>query len=311
MRDRMRNKRAPRKHQRPKLDMSQLDFHVGRLGGKRSRLTQRTKRKHVSMLLRFQEMTREQVLEYFELRLNEVKASTVASQMNSLCGAETKNTIYGVRMKEKNITKNKAFQEMQKYVQHLSREEDVDYPEPLKKKHLLRVLGDLSASEEWEALCFLLIQWATTARPNCVYLLRPDNLVFGKKNGLSVLFLKGKGVTMRQSPYTVHTQLPPSYTPLLISFVENVMGSAQLFETPYETLTAIVRSAMRKYNPDYEMRSPRRGSLCCMARKGVSLSVLRQFSGHTTDRMILRYLGWGMSHGSGMKKGEKAATHLW
>jgi len=199
---------------------------------------------------------------------------------------------------------------MLRKVHHLAREEEVCYPQPLKKKHLMRIVNILSAQEEWEAMVFLLLQWATAARPFCVYQLRPSNIVFGKDNRISVLFQKGKGVTMRQSPYTVHTQIP-SYHELLMSFVESRMDSPTIFSTPYETLCVTIRTVMRHFDPLYEMRSPRRGSLCCMARKGVSLRTLRQFSGHTTNRMILRYLGWGMSHGRGIKKGEKAAIHLW
>ena len=43
---------------------------------------------------------------------------------------------------------------------------------------------------------------------------------------------------------------------------------------------------------------------------GRPLEVLRHFSGHTNDKMILRYLGYGVNHGAMRLLGGKAARHL-
>jgi hypothetical protein len=290
----------------PKLDMSELNFRVGRVEG-RVNLTRRTKEKHVKTLTRFQDASVEDVLVYFEERLKEVKPSTVANEMGTFMGAFAKQQLYGITTKER-IDQSLEFKLMLKNVEHKAREDDVDYPTPLLKHHLLRVLQELMAAQEVEAFHFLVLQWATAARPFCVYQLRPQDVVFTDR-GVSVLFRKGKGVTMRQSPYTVHTDVPYYADSLdeFLSFTEENV----IFLTPYEELCNVIRTSMRTCDSTYEMRSPRRGALCCMAEAGVDLKTLRTFSGHTSNRMILRYLGWGMSHGKAKKKAKKAAKHLW
>jgi hypothetical protein len=47
-----------------------------------------------------------------------------------------------------------------------------------------------------------------------------------------------------------------------------------------------------------------------MARAGVPLSTLRLFSGHKSDAMLLRYLGWGIHAGEQKMLGEEAALKL-
>jgi hypothetical protein len=307
---------VPREKEKQKgkpLDMSALkNFRSGWEEGRSARvhLTKKTQEKHVSVLARMRDKTLEEVLQYFEDKLARVKATTVAVEMHSFCGAETKKVLYPSAMypPSKMLTRTVQFVQMMKRVEHLAREEDVDYPTPLVREDFLLTLQDLIEQGEVEAFVFLLLQWITAARPYCVYQLRPVDIVFLRK-GVSILFRKGKGVTMRQSPYTVHTSAAHFSSPLQ-EFVEAAVGETSLFSTDYATICEVVRGAMRKHDPTYEMRSPRRGALCCLAEAGESLKTLRMFSGHTSDRMILRYLGWGMSHGRGRKQATRAARSL-
>jgi hypothetical protein len=254
--------------------------------------------------------TLEEILQHFEDRLKVVKASTVAFEMNTFCGAESKSVPYPTAKYPPNlhVTRSLHFVQMKKRVEHLAREEDVDYPTPLEKEHQLQVLNMLVEQNETEAFFSLLIQWITAARPFCVYQLRPADIVFSGRP-TSVLFRKGKGVTMRRSPYTVHTTAGYFSLPLQ-EFVENRMSESSLFDTEYAPLCDVIRTAMRTQEITYEMRSRRRGALCCMAEQGATLKTLRMFSGHMSNTTLLRYLGWGMSHGKGRKQAAKAARCL-
>ena len=53
-----------------------------------------------------------------------------------------------------------------------------------------------------------------------------------------------------------------------------------------------------------EARSVRRGSLQTMALAGVPLETLILYSGHTNEKTLLRYLGWG--HAAGARQRQMA-----
>ena len=304
--------KAKKRNQRQKKQQS---FQHGRLGGNMPRLnvSENTVHRHTRLLKKFGDKEEEEILQYFEDRLREVKASTVANEMASFAGAESKKEAYKKydktieKINNKNVSRTKSYKMMMKKIQAMAREDDVHYPYPLKKKHLLKTLEHLLDHHEEEAMMFLLIQWVTAARPFCVYQLNPHNIVL-KKERLSVLFKKGKGVTMRQSPYTVHTTAG-GFTMMVKDYLLS-LESDKMFMTPYKEICTIVRTAMRQHSPLYEMRSPRRGALCHMAKRGVCLETLKNFSGHTSDRTLLRYLHWGMHHGIAQRLGKKAGVCL-
>jgi hypothetical protein len=108
---------------------------------------------------------------------------------------------------------------------------------------------------------------------------------------MSVTFRRGKGVKAR-GPYTVHGPRLLHHFDELKRFVAQSTGSlftikpAQMLET------------FRLHDPTMEARSVRRGSLQAMAHNGVALDTLILFSGHTNEKTLLRYLGWGHSAGA-------------
>jgi hypothetical protein len=71
-------------------------------------------------------------------------------------------------------------------------------------------------------------------------------------------------------------------------------GTGHLFpEKDRSGILKRFRAALHLLNPMYELRSPRRGALTAMAERGATADTLMSFSGHTNQRMLLRYLGWG------------------
>jgi hypothetical protein len=81
---------------------------------------------------------------------------------------------------------------------------------------------------------------------------------------------------------------------LVRQWLEQRATSVWVFPTP-DALGPQVRQALRAVDPALEQRSLRRGALLTMAAAGVSEAVLLEFSGHTTGRMLRRYLGFGAS----------------
>ncbi len=55
-----------------------------------------------------------------------------------------------------------------------------------------------------------------------------------------------------------------------------------------------IRDALRQHNPLAEQKSVRRSALQRLATvPGITTHDLLHFSGHTNEKMLLRYLGWG------------------
>lgn len=133
------------------------------------------------------------------------------------------------------------------------------------------------------------IWWLTAARPADVQSLR-WNEVLPRPDlnppALLVTFTTHKTKLFTQ-PYTVHTALafPTLFTDLPTT------------ETPifFKQLMESVVKLLQLTNPVYEAKSVRRGSLITMAEAGGTVPALREFSLHSSEDMLMRYLGWGRS----------------
>jgi hypothetical protein len=69
-------------------------------------------------------------------------------------------------------------------------------------------------------------------------------------------------------------------------------------------------AAVRRAEPSLNMRAVRRGALQCLAINGTDIETLLQFSGHSSERTLKRYLDWGRLFGSGAERGAAAAQAL-
>ena len=111
---------------------------------------------------------------------------------------------------------------------------------------------------------------------------------------LTVTWARGKTVA-RRGPYTVHTIVPATPMPIL-------SDSTMLALTATSTDTTLLfggvtgphlKLALRTADSALEQRSIRRGALQTLAALGMPLSTPLLFSGHSTEKMLLRYLGHG------------------
>lgn len=142
----------------------------------------------------------------------------------------------------------------------------------------------------------IIIMWMTCARGGCVLQLHSVDVVVHQDASMSVRFRKGKGARVR-GPYTVHTaSLPPMYLAMIKKWLAE-RSNKQLFPM---LEGADIKTSLRRANRLLEQRSIRRGALMTLSLSpGITDSLLMEFSGHTQQATLRRYLNWG-----------KTAAHL-
>lgn len=96
--------------------------------------------------------------------------------------------------------------------------------------------------------------------------------------------------TAKVGPYTTHSQYS-THTEFIRSFIDKASHRGTLLKRDH---LKAVRTALREANNSYDLRSIRRGALQALAKTDkLTMAQLRVFSGHTTDKSLLRYLDFG------------------
>lgn len=110
---------------------------------------------------------------------------------------------------------------------------------------------------------------------------------------------RGKVMTT-QTPYTLFLNVEAYPANVLAELMNTAASNGQFFlcsstNQPLEReATAHMTSAMLKsIDESLELRSIRRGGLQAMALAGHTLPIILQFSRHTSEAMLMRYLNWG------------------
>jgi hypothetical protein len=157
----------------------------------------------------------------------------------------------------------------------------------------------------------LLIQWLTGCRVGCALQLQRSCLELQDDGRLAVQFRKGKGVLFRDI-YTVHTAAPLDLLPRLKRHLATLESDQLLCPRigRSDRRMSLMLAAVRRADNSLNMRSVRRGSLQTLALAGHSIETLLQFSGHTKDRTLKRYLDWGRLFGDEATRGQAAAQAL-
>ena len=138
--------------------------------------------------------------------------------------------------------------------------------------------------------CTLLLSWISCARVGCILQLTTQDVTVHEDQTVTIRFRRGKAVRSR-GPYSVHTApVPDRYYNRLLKWL--AQRRAWLF--PKTCTGQQIKESLRKVDAQLEQRSIRRGALQTLAAiPGVTTEQLLLFSGHTTERMLLRYLNWG------------------
>ena len=114
----------------------------------------------------------------------------------------------------------------------------------------------------------------------------------------------------KRGAFTTSSWMPKEWGEKVERWLSSVRGEYVFPKSKWKILKEETKKAIKSQNPDWDLKALRRGSLSTMARAEVPLSTLRQFSGHKSDAMLLRYLGWGIHAGEQRRLGEEAALKL-
>ena len=141
-------------------------------------------------------------------------------------------------------------------------------------------------------------------------MLRTTQTTVGTDGWLRARFLEGKGVTMRGIPYTVHSTLSPEWTALFTQWA-NTKGKFLFPPTGVPQLRKRALVAMRWVDVAYVHYSFRRGGALHLQANGATVSEIRQFTGHASDAMCLRYLEWGWNNVAMAARPRELARSMW
>jgi hypothetical protein len=175
---------------------------------------------------------------------------------------------------------------------------------PLDSNTVDKILAPLLADPAKHGAAFcLIIGWAHAARVLNITTLLPHNFL---NLNQSIRWDKAKTTAIRgkyttTSVYGGHTKFVQEYLMKL--------PPGQCVCTTSDAAT--MRKAIVAVNKEYDLRSLRRGALQQLAASGVKWETLLLFSGHTTKKSLLRYLGWGEKYMADVQAGILAGRTLW
>lgn len=180
------------------------------------------------------------------------------------------------------------------------RDDAISSEKPVTKEHMNEIIEATSGSAKTLAqLC-----WGTAQRTGDLVQVKTENVFLRPQAKATILLASGKGVTMRRAPYAIHFVSPPGFGEHFLRALES--KQKHLFTKQDQKNLSLAMKAK-----GYSLRSIRRGSLSLMATNGVSIPTLRSISGHQSDRMLLRYINWGIGLRTLHNEQTQATSYLW
>jgi integrase len=135
----------------------------------------------------------------------------------------------------------------------------------------------------------LILAWVCAARTSDIWRLQKRHVTINSNGSISLTYLETKTAKATGPRSLTTAPLPTAWLEIFRRWYDQ--RNAWLF--PEKGLNVETRTALRRVDPRLECRSLRRGALSAMAEAGVPSSVLLEYSGHTSERMLRVYLGWG------------------
>lgn len=173
----------------------------------------------------------------------------------------------------------------------------VAFPKPLSVKHR-RTLRSLATPSTVAIHLLIEVCWSLGQRFGD-FLQIAVNDVIVRHDVVLITFKRGKTVTYTK-PYTLSVD---RHVPLIEEFLNlrqtaigrgwNFIASKDNAKADCSSLKHHAASALALVDEQLELRSIRRGGLQHMAKLRMTLSEIRLFSQHASDKMLLRYLNWG------------------
>ena len=217
--------------------------------------------------------------------------STTTTKMATIQGALANLSVYGSMTGVPGrilLSTSPAWKLAMKAAARKAREEKGCQAKAVVGAQILQICTNLALPLETRAA--IAVCWLTAGRGGDVLKLRKDDITL-TGNKLMITWKRGKTVG-RRGPYTVSTTCPAALLPSLYALTNYTTGDMHL-AFPNTTGTMLKLALRSTGDRALEQRSIRRGALQQLSAQGLSTSTLMLFSGHTTPRMLMRYLGHG------------------
>ena len=163
------------------------------------------------------------------------------------------------------------------------------------------------------AKVLLLIGWLHAARVASAFRLKVSAMKFDETGQWQILWTDAK-TTAKIGPYTTPSAINPEYKELVTQWLARLSPStATTLLFPKHLRAEIVkevRAELRSHDEKCTLRALRHGALVALAEAGIDLETVLLFSGHTTVKMLLRYLNRGMSAGKRNAEAAQAARQV-
>lgn len=162
----------------------------------------------------------------------------------------------------------------------------------------------------------LILMWLTAGRIGDILKLRKKSVKTSGERNLDITFEEGKGVTLSNSKYSVHTVMPERWRTLLVNHLATLKPDDLLVQAstgiPLGARAAAANKALQRVDKSVTTRSIRRGSLQAMAMGSddvppVDLPTLMSYAGHLREATTKRYLDWGRLFGDAAQRQRAAA----
>lgn len=189
------------------------------------------------------------------------------------------------------------------------------------EKHALRVVPEVTAvtldeikrcvqTLSKDAQVVLMIAWLHAARIGNVFTVKVKESEIRTVDQVNqwVITWTAAKTTPKIGAYSTHSAVPKEWLKPLRDWVVGRLPDEFLVHPRLEKATVReIRFALRRLNPQHDLRSVRRGTLMAMAQKGVDVETLLVYSGHQTVPMLLRYLRQGRECQQRVQQGASAA----
>ena len=249
------------------------------------------------------------VAEYFQelARVRNWKPQSLLRKLAACVGAFAKLPLYAFCRYAVHLERCPVLQDVMRRVELESQQAQPQGQEGVTLEDFIKII---QRTNDEEVKVALILQWVTTARPGCVLQLRREDVDLEAGGALRVKFRFGKGVRFR-GPYTVPTVVAdPTWRAALSKLLARRQSAEALFPAARQ-VQPLMRAALRSGEDPYgTLRAMRRGSLRTLAQAGVEKQIMMRFSGHTTEKSLMRYLDFGKEAAADNAAGVAAGRHL-
>lgn len=235
------------------------------------------------------------------------KPTTLFKYLCTAQGALRILPLYRNRSPSVLLSKDVAWSMIMKGARHMAVEHIPKQPKAATINELFKAIRAADGFYKKHVRVAIILAWLTTGRMGCIRKLKSEDFEFlEEKKVINITFHRGKGVRAREQAYTVTTLIVSDHWWKEIKeFVHKRPGFLFPLALKDTAITTPLKAA------GIEQRSIRRGALQIMAAQKVPPAVLMNFSGHTSEKTLNRYLDFGKKRADLQEASMIAAKALW